>query len=87
MTKGSGFPGSKIAQPSKWPVSNPPLKTIPLSQPTGAGVGVGVGVCEAVGVGVGVPAGAVAQYFPPVLNEGLLDPPQTIIWLSVQTAV
>ena len=27
------------------------------------------------------------QYFPPVLNEGLLDPPQTIIWLSVQTAV
>lgn len=58
---------------------------IPLSQRTGVGVGVGVG--EAVGVGVGVPAGAVAQYLPPVFNEGLLDPPQTIISLLVQTAV
>jgi hypothetical protein len=74
-----------IVQPSKWPVSNPPLKMIPLSQ--AIGVGVGVGVCEAVGVGVGVEAGTAAQYFPPVLNEGLLDPPQTIIWLSVQITV
>src|SRR5438094_10018739 len=84
---GSGFPGSMIIQPSKKPVSNPPLMMIPLSQRIGVGVGVGVRVGEAVGVGVDVPTGAAAQYFPPVFNKGPPCPPQTIIWLPVHTAV
>jgi hypothetical protein len=48
-------------------------------------VGVDVGVTVAVGVGVGVGEPDRAQYLPPVLVSG--NPPQTIISLSVQTAV
>jgi hypothetical protein len=48
------------------------------------GVGEGVGV----GLGVGVGPGTSAQYLPPVLKTPLQPfPPQTIIWLPVQTAV
>jgi len=54
----------------------------------GVGVNVAVAVGVAVGVGVGVGAGQVPQYLPPVFNKPLLPcPPQTIIWLSAQTAV
>src|SRR4030095_14768486 len=52
----------------------------------GVTVGVGVGVPVAVGVGVGEPV--CAQYFPPVFKWLLSpNPPQTIISLSVPTAV
>ena len=55
----------------------------------GVTVGVGVGVPVAVGVGVGEPA--CAQYLPPVFKRLTQPesphPPQTIISLSVQTAV
>jgi len=62
------------------------------------GVDVGVGVGEAVGVGVGVGLAVAvgvgegggpdrAQYLPPVFKALPLLPPQTIIWLPVQTAV
>ena len=51
----------------------------------------GLAVAEGVGlaVGVGVGPGGGAQYFPPVLKKVFTptDPPQTIISLSVQTAV
>ena len=49
------------------------------------GTGVGVGV--AVGVGVGAPSAA--QYLPPVFDgkKTSLNPPHTIIWLPVHTAV
>ena len=60
-----------------------------LVMTTGAGVAVaaGVGVWVGVGVGVGV-GGACAQYLPPVLTRPpMVRPPQTIIWLPVQTAV
>ena len=51
-------------------------------------VAVGVAVAVAVGVGVGVGVGVAAQYRPPVLKKLLpLNPPQTIIWLPVHTAV
>jgi hypothetical protein len=45
-----------IIQPTRNPLSNPPLMMIPLSQAVGVGlaVGVGVGVEVDVGVGVGV---------------------------------
>src|SRR5215475_8551914 len=53
----------------------------------GVTVGVGVGVPAAVGVGVDEPA--CAQYLPPVFKGWALTstPPQTIISLSVHTAV
>jgi hypothetical protein len=55
------------------------------------GVAVGVGVAVAVGVGVGVGVGPGGpQYLPPVLKKtsfSRLYPPQTIISLSVHTAV
>jgi len=51
-------------------------------------VAVGVGVNVAVGVGVGVGLGIAAQYLPPVLKKLLpSNPPQTIIWVPVHTAV
>lgn len=50
-----------------------------------AGVGRGRGVT--LGVGGGVPCGAAAQYRPPVFRSLPPYPPQTIIWLPVQTAV
>ncbi len=54
----------------------------------GVGVGVNVAVAVAVGVGVGVGLGAAAaQYRPPVFEEVPSNPPQTIIWLPVQTAL
>jgi hypothetical protein len=54
---------------------------------TGVAVAVGVGVWVGVGVGVGV-GGACAQYLPPVFTgPPVVRPPQTIIWLPVQTAV
>jgi hypothetical protein len=49
------------------------------------GVAVAVGVGEGVGVGVGL--GAAAQYLPPVFKKLPSYPPQTIISLSVHTAV
>ena len=51
------------------------------------GVAVAVGVEE--GVGVGVVLGAAAQYLPPVLRPVPFRvlPPQTIISVSVHTAV
>ena len=52
------------------------------------GVGVDVGVAVAVGVGVGVGSAAAAQYLPPLFKPpGPLNPPQSIIWLPVHTAV
>src|SRR5205823_382342 len=51
------------------------------------GVALGVAVSVAVDVGVGVGLGAAAQYLPPVFKTLPLNPPQTIIWLPVQTAV
>ena len=61
-------------------------------QQTGVGVAVAVAVAvgegEAVGVGVGVGLGAIAQYLPPSPKALVLsNPPQTIIWLPLQTAV
>src|SRR5438132_2769263 len=54
----------------------------------GVGVGLAVAVGVAVGVGVGVGLDVAAQYLPPVFNAPLsLNPPQTIIWLPVHTAV
>ena len=57
----------------------------------GVPVGVAVGVAVTVGVGVGVEP-ACAQYLPPVLvkptqTSVVIQPPQTIISLSVHTAV
>ena len=52
----------------------------------GLGVELGVGVTVAVGVGVGVGLPC-AQYLPPVFVKPELPPAQTIISLSVQTAV
>lgn len=55
----------------------------------GVGVAVGVGVADGVTVGVGVGPDC-AQYLPPVLvtaPNGSTPPPQTIISLSLQTAV
>jgi hypothetical protein len=55
------------------------------------GVAVAVGVAVTVGVGVGVGVGVApdcAQYLPPVFRKLLpLKPPQTIISLTVKTAV
>ena len=62
--------------------------TVAVAMAVGVGVtvGVGVGVPVAVGVGVGEPA--CAQYLPPVFKSPKLPvPPQTIISLSVHTAV
>ena len=55
----------------------------------GLGVGIGrLGVIVGIAVGVGGHmAGGVGPYLPPVFNEVLLLPPQTIISLPVQTAV
>jgi len=51
------------------------------------GVTVGVGCMLGVGVGVGVGPDS-AQYLPPVSKLVVSSvPPQTIIWLPVQTAV
>jgi hypothetical protein len=53
----------------------------------GVGVTVGVGCMLGVGVGVGVGPDS-AQYLPPVSKLVMSSvPPQTIIWLPVQTAV
>jgi hypothetical protein len=55
---------------------------------TGVAVGVAVGVSVAVGVGVGVGEPDCAQYLPPAFILFVpSSPPQTIISLSVQTAV
>ena len=53
------------------------------------GAGVGLGVAVGVGVGLGVGVGPdCAQYFPPVFQRLISSvPPQTIISLSVSTAV
>ena len=54
----------------------------------GIGVDLGAGIGVGVGVGVGVGLGAAAQYLPPVLRKVLPSlPPQTIISLSIHTAV
>ena len=55
----------------------------------GLGVGIGrLGVIVGIAVGVGGHMiGGVGPYLPPVFNEVLLLPPQTIISLPVQTAV
>ena len=56
----------------------------------GVGLAVGVGVEVAVGldVGVGVGVATAAQYLPPVFKGPRgRNPPQTIIWLPVHTAV
>ena len=66
---------------------------VPVAVGLGVGVGVAVavavGVAVAVAVGVGVGVGPdCAQYLPPVFKRlKLSPPPQTIISLSVQTAV
>ena len=52
----------------------------------GLGVGVSLGVIVGVGV-AGHMAAGVGPYLPPVFNEVLLLPPQTIISLAVHTAV
>ena len=63
---------------------------VALGAPLGVAVGVDVVVAVAVPVGVGVGLGApdCAQYLPPVPKTSLrVPPPQTIISLSVHTAV
>ena len=65
---------------------------VALGVPVGVAAGVPLGVAVAVGVGVavGVAVGldVAAQYLPPVFRLRLpSDPPQTIIWLPVHTAV
>src|SRR5436190_10129239 len=63
----------------------------PLLHGVGVAVDVGLAVAEGVGlaVGVGVGSGGVTEYFPPVLKKVPTPtvPPQTIISLSLQTAV
>ena len=90
-----------IIQPSKKPVSNPPLIMTPLSQGVGVAIGVGVGVAVGIGVGVNVDVGLAvavavgvgdgpdcAQYLPPLSKSPEASPPpQIIISLPVHMAV
>ena len=71
--------------------SQVPTSTLPAnitSYGRGAGVGRGLGVGEHLPVhGVGVGLDVAAQYLPPVFKGKPPNPPQTIIWLAVHTAV